>query len=155
MTYKISGLDPAQHSHLFAMTDAELAAINARRLTATADRGFPCRVSLRDADEGENLILFHHVSHDVVTPYRSAYAIYIRENAQVAAEYVDETPPVFEGRPIALRGFDADGNLRDAALALQGQADALIRELFESEDIAYIHAHNAAHGCFSAAIRRA
>ena len=155
MTYQISGLDPAQHSHLFAMTDAEFAAIKARRLTATADRGFPCRVSLRDADEGENLILFHHVSHDVVTPYRSAYAIYIRENAQVAAEYVDETPPVFEGRPIALRGFDADGNLLDAALALQGQADALIRELFESEDIAYIHAHNAAHGCFSAAIRRA
>lgn len=154
MTYRISGLNPAQHSHLFAMSDAELAAINARRLTATADRGFPCRVSLRDADQGDNLILFHHVSHDVATPYRSAYAIYIRENAQVAAEYVDETPPVFEGRPIALRGFDADGILRNAAIALPGQADARIRELFESEEIAYIHAHNAAHGCFSAAIER-
>ena len=154
MTYRIAGLNPAQHSHLFAMSDAELAAINARRLTATADRGFPCRVSLRDADEGDNLILFHHVSHDVATPYRSAYAIYIRENAQVAAAYVDETPPVFEGRPIALRGFDADGILRNAAIALPGQADARIRELFESEEIAYIHAHNAAHGCFSAAIER-
>jgi hypothetical protein len=154
MTYRIAGLNPAQHSHLFAMSDAELAAINARRLSATDNRGFPCRVSLRDADEGDNLILFHHVSHDVATPYRSAYAIYIRENAQAAAEYIDETPPVFEGRPIALRGFDADGNLRDAALALPGQADARIRELFECEEIAYIHAHNAAHGCFSAAIER-
>lgn len=154
MTYRIAGLNPAQHSHLFAMSDAELAAINARRLSATGNRGFPCRVSLRDADEGDNLILFHHVSHDVATPYRSAYAIYIRENAQVAAAYVDETPPVFEGRPIALRGFDADGILRNAALALPGQADARIRELFESEEIAYIHAHNAAHGCFSAAIER-
>ena len=154
MTYRIAGLNPAQYSHLFALSDAELAAINARRLSATDNRGFPCRVSLRDADEGDNLILFHHVSHDVATPYRSAYAIYIRENAQVAAAYVDETPPVFEGRPIALRGFDADGNLRDAALALPGQADARIRELFESEEIAYIHAHNAAHGCFSAAIER-
>jgi hypothetical protein len=154
MTYKITGLLPAAHAHLFAMNDTQLAAVNARRVTATASKGFPCRVSLEDASEGESLILFHHVSHDVATPYRSAYAVYVRETAQQAAEYVDETPPVFEGRPIALRGFDAEGNLREAALALPGQADARIRELFAGEEIAYIHAHNAAHGCFSAAIER-
>ena len=70
-------------------------------------------------------------------------------------EYVDETPPVFEGRPMAFRAFDADGMLRNAALALPGQADAKIRELFDSDEIAYIHAHNAAHGCFSAKVERA
>jgi hypothetical protein len=87
-------------------------------------------------------------------PYRSAYAIYVREQADAAAVYVDETPPVFDGRPIALRAFDAAGNLRNAVLALPGQADSRIRELFESEEITYIHAHNAAHGCFAAAIER-
>jgi Protein of unknown function (DUF1203) len=154
MTYRITGLNPADHAALFAMSDSELAAMNARRVTATANRGFPCRVSLKDADEGDELILFHHISHDVATPYRSAYAIYVRQCAQEAADYADQTPPVFEGRPIALRGFDQDGNLRNAALALPGQADARIRELFDEEEIAYIHAHNAAHGCFSAAIIR-
>jgi hypothetical protein len=154
MTYKVIGLAPAAYAHLFSMSDAELAAINARRVTAAASKGFPCRVSLQDAAEGERLILFHHVSHDVATPYRSAYAIYVREAAQHAAEYTDETPPVFEGRPIALRGFDTEGNLRNAVLALPGQADARIRELFDADEIAYIHAHNAAHGCFSAAIER-
>jgi hypothetical protein len=154
MTYKITGLNPADHAPLFAMSDAELAAINARRVTATANRGFPCRVSLKDADKGDALILFHHVSHDVATPYRSAYAIYVREDADAQIVYVDETPPVFEGRPISLRGFDSEGNLRDAALALPGQADARLRELFENSDIAYIHAHNAAHGCFSAKVER-
>jgi hypothetical protein len=154
MTYRITGLNPADHATLFAMSDTQLAAINARRVTATSDRGFPCRVSLRDANEGDQLILFHHVSHDVATPYRSAYAIYVREVADAAAVYVDETPPVFEGRPIALRAFDGEGNLRNAALALPGQADTRIRELFDHEEIAYIHAHNAAHGCFSAAIER-
>jgi plasmid replication initiation protein len=154
MTYRITGLNPADHSPLFAMSDAELAAINARRVIATASRGFPCRVSLRDADEGDRLVLFNHVSHDVDTPYRSAYAVYVREAADAAASYVDATPPVFEGRPIALRGFDAEGNLRNATLALAGDADARIRELFESEEIAYIHAHNAAHGCFSAKVER-
>lgn len=154
MTYKITGLSPAAHAYLFEMDDMQLACINARRVTATASKGFPCRVSLEDAREAESLILFHHVSHDVATPYRSAYAIYIRENAQMAAEYIDQTPPVFEDRPIALRGFDVDGNLRNAALALPGQADVRIRELFDCAEIAYIHAHNAAHGCFSAAIER-
>jgi hypothetical protein len=61
---------------------------------------------------------------------------------------------VFEGRPIALRAFDRDGMLRDAALALSGDADAKIRTLFDNADIAYIHAHNAAHGCFAAKIER-
>jgi hypothetical protein len=154
MPYRITGLNPADHASLFTMSEAELAAINARRVTATANCGFPCRVSLKDADEGDRLILFHHVSHDVATPYRSAYAIYVRELADAAAEYIDETPPVFEGRPIALRGFDGEGNLRNAALALPGQADVRIRQLFESVDIAYIHAHNAAHGCFSAKVER-
>jgi hypothetical protein len=154
MTYKITGLNPTDYAPLFTMSDVELAAINARRVTANASRGFPCRVSLTDADEGDSLILFHHVSHDVATPYRSAYAIYVREAAEAEAVYIDETPPVFEGRPIALRGFDSDGNLRDAMLALPGQADERIRELLKNDAIAYIHAHNAAHGCFSAKVDR-
>ena len=154
MAYRIEGLVPAAFAALFAMSDDELAERNAKRVTATASRGFPCRVSLEDAREGEALILVHHVSHDVPTPYRSAYAIYVRESAETAAEYIDATPPVFEGRPLGLRGFDADGMLKAALLALPGEADAKIRELFANEEIATIHAHNAAHGCFAARIER-
>src|SRR3546814_5961158 len=73
MTYRITGLSPEPFAALFALNDAALTKRNARRVTAAADRGFPCRVSLRDADKGEQLILLHHTSHDVATPYRSAY----------------------------------------------------------------------------------
>src|SRR3546814_13392189 len=62
-----SGLSPEPFAALFALDDAALAARNARRVTATADRGFPCRVSLADARAGEQLILLHHISHDVAT----------------------------------------------------------------------------------------
>ena len=153
MTYRIEGLSRAHFAHLFAMTDTELAAQNAVRVTATGP-GFPCRVSLEDAKAGEQLILLNYTSHDVATPYRSAYAIYVREDAGEIASLVDATPPVFEGRPLGLRAFDRTGMLRNAALALPGQADAKIRELFADDNIAYIHAHNAAHGCFSARIDR-
>ena len=154
MTYRIEGLALADFTDLLAMDDAQLAEHNAVRVTAGADKGWPCRVSLEDAKAGESLILINHISHDVATPYRNAYAIYVREDAADAPAYVDQTPPVFEGRPIALRGFGADGMLRNAALALPGQADEKIRTLLEDDGIAYIHAHNAAHGCFSARVYR-
>lgn len=153
MTYSITGLVAEQFAPLFAMDDAELAARGARRVTASADRGFPCRISLEDARAGEELILLHHVSHDVDTPYRSAYAIYVRPDVS-AATYCDEVPPVFEGRPIALRAFDSAGMLQTASLAAPGDADKAIRDLFDDDGIAYIDAHNAAHGCFAARIER-
>lgn len=155
MTYRITGLSPEPFAHLVGATDAALTAAGAVRVTATAGKGWPCRISLEDAKVEESLILLNHISHDVATPYRSSYAIYVRESAYSAAEYIDETPPVFEGRPMAFRAFDSHGLLRNAALALPGQADAKIRELFEGEEIAYIHAHNAAHGCFAAKMERA
>lgn len=153
MTYSIRGLAPEPFAPFFAMDDDELAAHNAVRRTATADRGFPCRVSLEDARKGEDVILLHHTSHDVATPYRSAYAIFVRSGV-AAEQYDDEVPPVFVGRPIALRGFDSDGMLADARLAAPGEADGAIRALFADDRIAYIDAHNAAHGCFAARVTR-
>lgn len=153
MTYRITGLDPAPFAPLFALSDAELAQRGAVRVTAKSSRGYPCRVSLEDAREGDSLILLHHTSHDVATPYRSSYAIYGREGA-APAEYIDRTPPVFAGRPLGLRGFDATGMLQDARLALPGEADTAIRDLFANPAITYIDAHNAAHGCFSARVER-
>jgi hypothetical protein len=61
---------------------------------------------------------------------------------------------VFEGRTLGLRGFDAEGMLRGALLALPGEADPKIRALFERPEIETIHAHNAAAGCFAARIVR-
>ncbi|HOB14376.1 MAG TPA: DUF1203 domain-containing protein [Novosphingobium sp.] len=153
MTYAITGLDSDSFAPLFDLDDATLAARNAVRVTASADRGFPCRISLEDAAAGEELILLHHTSHDVATPYRSAYAIFVRKGAE-RARFVDSVPPVFQGRPLGLRGFDANGVLRDARLALPGEAEAKIIDLFANPVIAYIDAHNAAHGCFAARVER-
>lgn len=153
MTYTITGLDPDSFAPLFDLDDEALAAINARRVTATADQGFPCRISLENARAGEELILLHHTSHDVATPYRSAYAIFVRRDVGAAC-YRDATPAVFEDRMIAMRAFDADGLLRDARLAGAGESDGAIRDLFADDRIAYIDAHNAAAGCFAARIER-
>ena len=155
MSFVIAGLDPARFAPLFDADEATLAAAGAIRRRADAKPGFPCRVTLEDAEPGETLLLVNHVSHDVATPYRSAYAIYVREKALAAARYVDEIPPVMRTRPIALRWFDRDGMLIGASLALKGDAREAIESAFANEKVAYLHAHNAAHGCFAAEVRRA
>ncbi len=154
MTYQIRGLDPVQFEPLFDLDVAGLRSLRAEKHIASASSGFPCRVSLRDAEEGEELLLANYTNHDVETPYRASFAIFVRRDANEAAEYIDRCPPVFKGKPIALRGYDADGMLADARLALPGQADQTIRRFLEDNRIAYIHAHNAAHGCFAARIDR-
>lgn len=155
MSFIVVGLDPAAFEPLFSLDDAALAARGARRLTADAKPGFPCRVTLEDAEPGETVLLLHHESHSAPTPYRSAYAIYVRETANAAATYRDAAPPIFAGRAIALRVFDAGGDLIGADLALDGEARDLVLRAFEDPAAAYIHAHNAKAGCFAAEIRRA
>lgn len=151
--YRIEGLKREPFEPLFGLEEEALAALGARRVVADAKPGFPCRVSLRDAEAGETLILVNHVSHDVPTPYRTAFAIFVREAAERAV-YEDELPPVFAGRMLSLRGYGEDGMLCTATIAGAGETGAKIEELFERPDVASIHAHTAAYGCFVARIER-
>ncbi|WP_033074545.1 DUF1203 domain-containing protein [Sphingopyxis sp. MWB1] len=152
MRYQMTGLDPAPFAPLFAMSDAELSARRAVRLSAEG-RGYPCRITLDDVPAGEQLILTHHVSHDVETPFRSAYAIYVGRGA-LPATYVDEPPPAFTGRTMAFRGFDKKGMLAAARLVPGAESDTAIRALFDRADVTYIHAQYATNGCFAARIDR-
>ncbi len=152
MAYRITGLDPKPFRPLFSLSDQELEKRGIRRMTVTAKPSFPCRVSLADRDVGETVILLNHLSHDVENPYRASHAIFIADAEQ--AQFGDEVPPVFEPRVLSLRAFDAHGMMQDALITQPGEADSGIRTLFDNGAIAYIHAHNAARGCFSARIDR-
>ena len=154
MVYRIEGLSPTPFRPLSELDDEALAARGAMRVTADSPTGYPCRISLDDAAPGERLILLNHVSHDVAGPFRTAYAIYVREDAPPPPVYVDETPDYLDRRTLSLRGFGADGLLKAARLAQPGESDAGIRALLADPAVACIHAHNAAYGCFLARIER-
>lgn len=154
MTYTISGIDPAPYRRLAGLSQEELALEGVVRMEVTSIPGFPCRVSLADRAIGERVLLLNHVSHDVSNPYRASHAIFIAENAETAAEFVDEIPPALQNRSLSLRGFDTEGMMVDAVLVDPGGADAAVRRLLENPAIAIIHAHNAVRGCFAAEIKR-
>lgn len=153
--FQISPLPAETFAHLFSLSDEELdtRGIVVRR-AGEGDR-FPCRVSLRDARPGERALLLNYEHQDAATPYRSRYAIFVIEGAEQAALAPDELPQVFRGRPIALRGFSSGGMLLEAAMGMGDDAAPLIERLLRNPGIAYIHAHNAMHGCYSARIDRA
>ena len=155
MSFTISGLDVDQFKPLFELSNAQLLAQGVVRKTVDYKPGYPCRITLEDAEPGESVLLLNYESHKTASPYRSSYAIFVRENAAAAASMQDEAPGVLAGRPIALRVFNEDGMLIDARLHSKGEITEVIADIFNNDHAAYIHAHNAAHGCFVAEINRA
>lgn len=155
MTFAVSGLPAETFRPLFGLSDEALAERGVIRRTAGADGRYPCRVTLEDAAPGQTLLLVNYEDHAVATPYRSAYAIYVSEAATERRRVVDALPGVLRGRPIALRVFDEAGMLIGADLALADDVAAAIERQFANSEAAYIHAHNAAPGCYAARIDRA
>lgn len=153
MTYRISGLDPAPFLPLFTLDDAELARRSIVRMTVTDRPGFPCRVSLDDADVGKSVLLLNHATV-ISGPYAATHAIFVSEGAQRGV-FTDAIPPALDRRVLSLRAFDRISMMVDAVLTEPGAADAAIRRLFDNPAIDTIHAHNATRGCFAAAVERA
>ena len=154
MNFRVSGLPLAEFQPLFALSDAELAQRNIVRRVVDERPGFPCRVSLRDADVGERVLLLNYEHLAVASPYRSRHAIYVRENATDARPEVNEVPDVLAIRLLSIRAFDEAGMMR-AADAVQGRDIVpVIQRMLGDAKVAYLHAHNAKPGCFAARIDR-
>jgi len=63
MTFQIAPLPVTPFAPLFGLPDGELAARGIVRRVADGRPVFPCRVSLRDAREGESLLLLNYEHH--------------------------------------------------------------------------------------------
>jgi hypothetical protein len=152
--FVLRGLDPVPFAPLFVLDDAALAARDARRVVATSKPGFPCRVSLVDAEPGETLILANFEHLPVASPFRSRHAVYVRTGAGAQAEYRDTLPEQFRTRTLSLRAFDNAGMMVDADLADGREAEVTIERMLTDPHVAYLHAHFAKPGCFAARIDR-
>ena len=155
MSFQIKGLPAETFAPLFKLTDTELAACAALRLTADRYPGFPCRVSLCEAQAGETVMLLNYEHLSVASPYRSRHAIFVRENAIEAQLKVDEVPEVLRTRLLSLRAFDGAGMMIDAEVIQGCELAVAIEQMFDSQHVTYLHAHNAKAGCFAARVERA
>ncbi len=155
MHFRIEGIDPAPFQHLFTMSNEELARHRAKRYVADSKPGYPCRISLEDAEPGETVILAPHTHQTASTAYQSAGPIFVRETAKARFEAVDVVPEQLAGRLLSLRAYDDGGMMIDADVVEGREIKANIDRFFQNEQTAYIHAHFARRGCFAARIDRA
>jgi hypothetical protein len=152
MSFRITGLPAENFDHLFAMSDAELAAHGAVRRKAPG--AVPCRVSLTDATPGEDVILTNYEHHAVDSPYRMRFAIYVRKG-ETTYDALNEIPEQLRKRTLAVRAFDKDGLMVERELVEGNELEGVIERLLALPSAAYLHVHFAAPGCYAARIDRA
>ncbi len=152
--FQLVALPGEPFTALFDLSDEELTARGARRMCADAKPGYPCRVSLADAELGEEVILLHHLHHDVRSPYRAAGPIYVRAGAETATPGVGEIPPMLLARPLSIRAYDSDAMMVAAEVVDGDGVVNAIERLLEHDDVDYLHLHNGGPGCYNCRVER-
>ncbi|MGI9270509.1 MAG: DUF1203 domain-containing protein [Woeseiaceae bacterium] len=154
MDYQISSLSSDEFSHLFSLDDQALSGLNVVRMTVTDKPGFPCRVTLEDAEVGESVLLLNYEHQSAASPYRSSHAIFVRENATEGITYENEIPEQLRLRSLSIRSFDAAGMMVNAEVCEGSELEAVIERMLGDSSAAYLHLHTAARGCYLARIAR-
>jgi hypothetical protein len=151
----LKSLNDQDFSVFFEMTDAELYKISAKRMIVDEFPGFPCRVSLQDAALNEEVILLPYQHHKTNSPYQASGPIFVRKIAKTANLERNEIPKMFHHRLLSLRGYDKNGLMKDADVIEGKNLKEKINQLFENENIDYIHIHNSRPGCYNCLVERA
>jgi hypothetical protein len=154
MHARLIGLDPAPFQHLFGLENEALARRNVARIAVDAKPGYPCRVTLRDAEPGETVLLlpFEHLGGN--TPYRGSGPIFVHEGARTPWN-ATAIPDEMRSRLFSVRAYDEASMMIDADVVDGGNLEEAFDRLFGRADTRFIHLHHARRGCFACRVERA
>lgn len=154
-SFQLVALPSEQFASLFRESDAELQTRGVRRMVVDAKPGYPCRVSLMDAEVGESVLLIPYTHHDVSSPYRASGPIFVRAGARTATPAVGEIPVMFRHRVLSLRAYDAQAMMVGAKVVDGAELETNIVGLFSDTRVTYLHIHNAGPGCYNCRVTTA
>ncbi|MEO8347036.1 MAG: DUF1203 domain-containing protein [Betaproteobacteria bacterium] len=153
-SFQLVGLSAEPFAPLFALTDLELAEMGALRVVANEPAGYPCRVSLVDAEVGEELLLLPYCHQPAKSPYNASGPIYIRKGAQRQILDVGHIPEYVGRRLISVRAYDAEHMMIGADVCNGPTLATEIERQFSNAQVRYLHLHNAKRGCYSCLVER-
>lgn len=154
-SFQLLGIRHEPFANLFELGDEELARHHAIRVIADTGFGFPCRISLRDADIGDELLLLPYRHLDTDSPYRSSGPIFVRRGATRCVLQPGEIPPYVSQRTMSLRAYDARHRMLGGDIDEGSRVSGALDALFDDPATSYVQLHNAGRGCFSCVARRA
>ena len=152
--FQVSALPSERFRHLYGMSEEALAAAGVIVRVADAKPGYPCRVSLRDAEPGARMLLLNFEHQDAATPYRSAHAIFVRDGAEDTALAPGEVPELLRARLLSVRAFSQAGMIVDGEVTEGAGAASVFARLLDNPQAAYLHVHFAKFGCYAARVDR-
>ena len=152
MQYRIT---PIRNDFLMKVRGSKIDDQNQPVVELIAEGGEPCRDVLRRARPGEKLILASYCPFYKAGPYKEYGAIFLLANE--SDELVDFARlPLTEnketdylGEVYILRAYNSEESIFDAHIVTAETAEETINEFFEHSAVEFIHARNAAYGCYS------
>src|SRR5262249_39464251 len=120
-----------------------------------------CRACLELSKEDETVLLASHTPFKTLQPYAETGPVFVHEGActysQADRSWPRELPrpPLLRPRSPILRAYSAKDQIVDAELVGERRVEDVVEALLSREDVAYLHARNAAYGCFMFRVERA
>ena len=152
--FKIVAIDN-NYNQLFKLTESELADKNIIKMIVDEKPGYPCRVTLEDAEIGEEVLLFPFEFHNTKSPYKASGPIFIRKNSLKANLEINEIPEMLFQRNQTLRAYDKNGMMINAISPTTSELKRGIETLFSNVNTSYIQIHNTNPGCYNCQANRA
>ena len=153
--FQITGLGLDGFRGLFTLDDDALTRRGAKRYIADRKPGFPCRVSLQDAEPGERVVLVPFSHQPADSPYRASGPIFVREAAEAASLPPETVPGLLRTRLLSVRAYDAGDLMIDAEIVDGRELEPVLVRMFDQARVAYAHIHFARPGCFACRVDRA
>jgi hypothetical protein len=154
-SFRLVALSADPFAPLFSQSDGQLRAAGARRVVVDEKPGYPCRVSLVDAEVGETVLLVSFAHHEVDSPYRASGPIVVRRGAATATPEIDSVPPMLRHRLLSVRAYDGAAMSAGSEVVKGVDLEPCLRRMLADDGVRYLHIHNAGPGCFNCAVVRA
>ena len=153
MNFKITAIEN-KYNHLFNLSEENLTSKGIVKMIVDEKPGYPCRVTLEDAEIGEEIILFPFQHHKTNSPYQSIGPIFVRKNAEIINLNINEIPKMLLHRLLSLRMYNKKGMMIDAKTTKGEKLEKEIQESFKNNLVNYIQIHNSSPGCYNCQVNR-
>ena len=122
-------------------------------VVADSPHAFPCRHCLRNAQPGEQMILFPFAAIPTGHPYSESGPIFVHAEPCERYRTANEYPADFRtGR--VMRVYNSDYDMIDAEVVNGGEVEAVIEKLLRKPETAFVDARSVTRGCYTFRIQR-
>lgn len=116
--------------------------------------GSPLRCCLRDAAEGELIVLIAYRPRGGAGAYAEVGPVFIHAQACGGYRTVLRYPEGFRHRQQVFRAYDGLGRICDAVVVEGADAESVLRGLLQRSEVAVVQSRNVRYGCFMFLVSR-